>query len=107
MRMAMNATIDKIKEVATRTLPKGSQLLLYGSQARGTARPDSDWDLLILLDKNHIEQSDYDDIVFPLTYLGWTLGKSFIPLIYTKRDWESRAFMPFNQNVEHDKIQIL
>ena len=26
------------------------QILLFGSQARGTARPDSDWDLYVLID---------------------------------------------------------
>ncbi len=26
------------------------QILLFGSQARGTARPDSDWDLYVLVD---------------------------------------------------------
>ena len=67
--MIMEAVLNRIREVANHTLPKGSRLLLYGSQARGTAGPGSDWDILILLDKPKIEQSDYDEIVFPFTYL--------------------------------------
>ena len=43
--------ISNIKEIASKTLPANSSLLLYGSRARGDNRPDSDWDLLILLDK--------------------------------------------------------
>ena len=27
-----------------------AQIILYGSRARGDAEPDSDWDLLVLLD---------------------------------------------------------
>lgn len=43
--------IDNIKQVAKAALPPKSTLLLYGSRARGDAHKDSDWDLLILLDK--------------------------------------------------------
>ncbi len=28
------------------------QILLFGSQARGTAHPDSDWDLYVLVDRD-------------------------------------------------------
>ena len=45
------SVIDSIKDIAGKTLPTNSTLLLYGSRARGDNRPDSDWDLLILLDK--------------------------------------------------------
>ncbi|MDD6867484.1 MAG: nucleotidyltransferase domain-containing protein, partial [Prevotella sp.] len=37
--------IDSIKKVARETLPPKSSLLLFGSRARGDARPDSDWDI--------------------------------------------------------------
>ena len=44
-------------------------LFLYGSQARDEARPDSDWDILILLDKLKIEVEDYDNVSYPLVEL--------------------------------------
>ena len=43
--------IESIREVAKKTLPPRSTLLLYGSRARGEEHQGSDWDLLILLDK--------------------------------------------------------
>ena len=67
--MNPHQVMDSIRKVAKETLPPNGRLLLYGSRARGDARSDSDWDLLIILDKPRIEQSDYDDIVFPFTYL--------------------------------------
>lgn len=64
----------------------------------------SDWDILIILDKQKVEQSDHDNIAFPFTMLGWELGVAIIPVIYTRHEWESISFMPFYKNVERDKI---
>ena len=49
--MTKATVISNIKEVAGKTLPANSSLLLYGSRARGDNRPDSDWDLLILISR--------------------------------------------------------
>jgi len=40
--------LDKIKKTVTNQ-DKTAKVYLYGSRARGTAKNDSDWDLLILL----------------------------------------------------------
>lgn len=47
---------------------------MYGSQARNEARPDSDWGILILLDKPKIEVEDYDNISYPLVGLGLAMA---------------------------------
>ena len=86
--MDKSQIIDNIREVAKTTLPKGSSLLLYGSRARGDAGKDSDWDLLILLDKPDLSGSDYDNISFPFTMLGWNIGELISPQMYTKKAWE-------------------
>lgn len=95
-----------MRETAQRSLPKGSTLVLYGSRARGSAKPGSDWDVLILLDKARIEVSDYDNVVYPFTALGWDLGEAIIPVIYTKKNWDEISYMPFYKNVEQDKVLI-
>lgn len=105
--MDKSQVIENIREVAKTTLPKGSSLLLYGSRARGDASKDSDWDLLILLDKPDLSESDYDNISFPFTMLGWNIGELISPQMYTKKDWESISFLPFHKNVEHDKIVLI
>ena len=105
--MDKSQVIENIREVAKTTLPKGSSLLLYGSRARGDAGKNSDWDLLILLDKPDLSESDYDNISFPFTMLGWNIGELISPQMYTKKDWESISFLPFHKNVEHDKIVLI
>ena len=105
--MDKSQVIENIREVAKTTLPKGSSLLLYGSRARGDASKNSDWDLLILLDKPDLSESDYDNISFPFTMLGWNIGELISPQMYTKKDWESISFLPFHKNVEYDKIVLI
>ncbi|MBQ5524583.1 MAG: nucleotidyltransferase domain-containing protein, partial [Paludibacteraceae bacterium] len=57
--MNRNEIQDKIATLGSKLLPKGSHLFLYGSRARGDNREDSDWDLLVLLNKEH-QNSDFD-----------------------------------------------
>lgn len=98
--------IDNIKELASKTLPANSSLLLYGSRARGDYRPDSDWDLLILLDKAQLTFSDYD-YSYPFRELGWDIKEDINPQVYSKKEWNDYQFTPFYKNVEHDKIVLL
>lgn len=86
------------------SVDKNGKVILYGSQARGTANQDSDWDILILLDKQKIEPEDFERISYPLVELGWTEGEQFSPKLYTLRDWESRSFTPFYKNIQHEGI---
>lgn len=70
MESHANKVLESIKQALTEHLPKGGRALLFGSQARGDARIDSDWDILIILDKEKLEPEDYDKVSFPLTMLG-------------------------------------
>ena len=73
-------TILKIKDIAKSTIPSGSKAILYGSRARGDAHNDSDWDILILLDKDKLEQTDYDKVSYPFVLLGCDLGTEINPI---------------------------
>lgn len=103
--MDRTAVIDSIKVLAGKTLPANSSLLLYGSRARGDYRPDSDWDLLILLDKPKLVAEDYD-VAYPFRELGWDIGEEISPHVYTKKQWGEWTFLPYYKNVERDKIVL-
>ena len=98
--------IESINRVAEHTLPKNSSLLLYGSRARGDNHKDSDWDLLILIDKPALEAKDYA-IAYPFRELGWEIGVEVNPSLYTKSQWESWSYLPYYKNVERDKVVLV
>ena len=100
------SVIDSIKDIAGKTLPTNSTLLLYGSRARVDNRPDSDWDLLILLDKPKLSSFDYD-YGYPFREFGLDFGEEISPHIYTKKQWEEWTFLPYYKNVERDKIVLV
>lgn len=84
-------------------MPAGSVVLLYGSRARGTAHEDSDWDLLVLLDKAEISDDDFVKYGYPFILLGWRYGADVSPQLYTFKEWQERRQTPFYNNVEQDK----
>ncbi|MDR2064920.1 MAG: nucleotidyltransferase domain-containing protein [Prevotellaceae bacterium] len=101
----MNTQILKnICEMKRRLLPN-DRLILFGSQVRGDARPDSDWDLLLLLNKSRKEQSD-EDKSFEFVLMGWEYGTYLSIKIFTKQEWERGKTFPFYKNVEKEGMEI-
>ena len=83
-----------------------ADVILYGSQARGDERTDSDWDILILTDypigleaENIFRNKLYD--------LELETGESFSVFAYSKTEWHTRQkITPFYQNVTQEGILL-
>lgn len=104
MQKEQEHTLTAIRECLAKNMPSDGKAILFGSQARGTARDDSDWDILIILDKEELLPSDYDNVTYPLTELGWELGKEINPVMYTTKEWQKYKNSPFYKNVEKEGI---
>ena len=101
----MNQKIFKEIQMLKRQLLPDDRLILFGSQARGDARPDSDWDLLLLLNKPQKEESD-EDKRYEFVLMGWKYGTYLSVKIYTEEQWEKGKIFPFYKNVQKDGIEI-
>ena len=98
--------MQAISKRAHEVVPPGSTILLFGSQARGDARPDSDWDVLVLLDKEKITSEDHDNISYSLFDLGLDYKELVNTILYTKTDWQDNSIAVFRHNVLEDAIPL-
>jgi len=102
----MNTQIlENIRSLKHQLLPN-DRLILFGSQARGDARLDSDWDLLLIVNSNSTNLDDEIKYSYPFSKLGWRYNIDLNVLLYSKNDWEKRNFTPFYKNVLKDGIEI-
>lgn len=105
MRKNHDEILDRIR-TTLRSIAPGAKAMLFGSRARGDAREDSDWDILILIDKDRVGNNDFDEIAYPLVELGWAIGECISPVMYTWKDWLKYSFSPFFHNVKKDGIEL-
>jgi len=105
--MSKVSIIEQIQAKGHSILPQGGNVWLYGSRARGDFRSDSDWDLLVLIDKEKQQWEDFDRYANPFIELGIDMGVAINPMLYTHKEWENMNFTPFYHNVQNDKVRLI
>lgn len=106
MTMNQKDVIWGMRNIASVVLPEGAEVLLFGSRARGDARQDSDWDILILIDGERATGADFDKYAYPFVNYGWSVGEQIHPLIYSFSDWNRRSITPFYKNVQAEGVSL-
>ncbi len=97
---------DGVRTIIGGIAPLKGKAILFGSRARGDAKETSDWDILVLLDKERITSDDMNEISYPIRELGWELDEMVNPIMYTIKDWQRKSGTPFYKNVMAEGITL-
>ena len=98
--------VERIKQTIKKTEPTATAIL-YGSEARGDARADSDIDVLVLLEGESRDLNREDAISGALYDLELSTGVLISPMIMLRKLWENRPFKtPFYINVMNEGITL-
>ena len=89
------------------TKDPNAEAYLFGSRARGDHRPDSDWDILILVDEDKVTMDIENKFRDDLYELELESGQVISIFIYPKEYWESTlVYSPLYENVSQEGIQL-
>lgn len=101
------STRETIQQTLGTYYPKDGRALLFGSRARGDASAGSDWDILLLLNKDgRATDEDFQQYAYPLVELGLKINEQINPIIFTIPEWEHRSFTPFYHNVNDEAVEL-
>ena len=101
-----NEILSRIKQIVHKKEPS-AKIYLYGSRVRGNAKFDSDWDILILLNKDKITPDIEKNISYPLYDLEFDTGEVISPMVYSLNEWNSKySVTPFYHNVMKEGLLL-
>ena len=96
--------VKRLKYMIKSVAPN-SQTILYGSEARGEAKQNSDIDILILVDKDTVSPMEEDVITAPIYDL--EIGTIISPIVMTRKAWEAaKRKTVFYYNVMKDGVLL-
>jgi len=80
------------------------ELWLFGSRARGEARPDSDYDLLVLVDH---DTTDLRDRILDLQVEMLNRHDALVTtLLHTQEDWRRQQGYPIAINIAREAVRL-
>lgn len=88
-----------------RRYDKNAEIFLYGSRARGDFRPDSDWDILILLDAS-ADEAMKEKIRDGLFEIELETNQVITSVIKSKKSWKNLFVTPLHKNIDKEGIRI-
>ena len=106
----MNAhyhTITAQIKKAVQQVDPTATAILFGSRATGKAGEDSDWDVLILLNKQSITLNDERSFRDNLYDVELEIGEAISTFVYAANDWNTRlSVTPLYKSVQQEGVVL-
>ncbi|MFA5863242.1 MAG: nucleotidyltransferase domain-containing protein [Phycisphaerae bacterium] len=107
--MERNKDIDILRQckAAIKNVADNCEVILYGSRARGDAREDSDYDILVLIN-GPVDMKLEDAIRSELYPLELETAAVITLLVYNREQWSGfpHRATPFYKNVEREGVLL-
>jgi len=88
-------------------LDNTAEVILYGSRARGDNKQDSDWDVMILLNRKNVDKKVEQTFRHHLFDIELEIGVPVSVFVYSKSDWEGKySITPLFQSIKKEGILI-
>ncbi len=104
--MSSDVILNSIKAAIHKQDPSAI-IFLFGSRARGDNRPDSDWDILILINNQSITnkiENDFRDVLYDIEL---ETGQIISTFIYPRSYWNKKLrFSPLYESVKTEGIKL-
>ncbi|MDI6760955.1 MAG: nucleotidyltransferase domain-containing protein [Candidatus Brocadiaceae bacterium] len=104
-----NNSADSILKELSQTLKKEfgqriKDIILFGSRARGDSYPESDYDVLVLVDK---ETKELSDKIFNISCeIGWKHNAIIIVFVHEQSCYEREKYEPLFMNIRKEGVHI-
>jgi len=94
--------LREVKRAVLQRVP-GAEVILYGSAARGERGPDSDYDVLVLVERR-LSRAEEDEISGAVYDMELEYGTVILSIVYSRGDWETGlvSVTPYRKNVERE-----
>jgi len=104
--MSSDVILENITTAIHRQDPS-AQAFLFGSRARGDNNPDSDWDILILINSQEVTSEIEDKFREVLYKIELESGQIISTFIYPKSFWQKNLkYSPLYKAVKKEGIKL-
>ena len=99
--------IIKLIKTSVKAIDPKAQVIIFGSRARGDAKKESDWDILILINSNKVTNEIEDIFRDKLYDIELQSGQIISTFIYSKDYWENYLkYSPFYKKINTEGVKL-